>query len=427
MSVDPHAAEVHEAARAPWWPGVTLAVIVSVVGVFDVALVGVTVGPTTVAEVVVILAVVAAVALMGRHPVVALTISWSCLAGQVAAGGPFLAVQVAVVLVLYGAARWGRPLAVAAAGLSIPLLALVVLRLVSRDDLGGALAQDLLLSLLSDVTTGGLSLRVSAGVVGLLALSSFWLAGLVVRSLTRARRSEAAAREAQVAAEEAAEERRRAAEMATLQEGRARLARDVHDVVGHSLTVILAQAESGRYLRDDPEQVQQVLTTIAGAARSSLVEVKQVLGASADGTPRDSDRLGELVAGVRSAGHVVEVSDHGPPRPLPPDQAVVSSRVLQEMLTNAVRHGDDRGPVRVERWWPTPSAPRHVVLRVTNTVDDDVTDVAEVIDGTSTARTGIPGMSDRLHAAGGALSVDRVVQDGVPCFAATAWIPVGSS
>ncbi len=140
-------------------------------------------------------------------------------------------------------------------------------------------------------------------------------------------------------------------EIAQLREDQARLARDVHDVVGHSLAVILAQAESAQYLEDaDTQKLKQTMENIATSARSSLQDVRHVLTPSAAEQARPGS-LDALIAGVNESGHEVVSSEVGTAQPLPPELEVVAYRVLQEMLTNAIKHGRRDEPVFVERHW----------------------------------------------------------------------------
>ena len=223
--------------------------------------------------------------------------------------------------------------------------------------------------------------------------------------------AEAGAARAEVAAEQSRE-------IAELREGQARLARDVHDVVGHSLAVILAQAESAQYLEDaDTQKLKQTMENIATSARSSLQDVRHVL------TPSPTDRarpgsLDALVAGVNESGHEVVSSEVGSPQPLPPELEVVAYRVLQEMLTNAIKHGRRDEPVFVERHWE--GELRIEVRNVINTAGEGVGS-SETPPG-----QGLEGMRRRLEAAGGRLDVRRRDEAGGATFTATAWVPVRS-
>ena len=122
-----------------------------------------------------------------------------------------------------------------------------------------------------------------------------WLVGLALRFIARSESSTQAAQLAQAEAEErqrlAQSERAQAQQIADLREEQARLARDVHDVVGHSLAVILAQAESAAYLPDaDTAKMREVLDNVAGSARQSLREVREVLSFD----PRSAETNGDV-------------------------------------------------------------------------------------------------------------------------------------
>ena len=157
--------------------------------------------------------------------------------------------QASIAVVLFGAARWGNPVVVALSGLSIPLGAVTVVLLGASevyDALAGFIDYN---SVINSAYRFGTSWQVASALLGMLVLGSPWLAGLVLRFVSRAEQS----RVSQVAAEQdaarAVQESEQAREIARLREEQARMARDVHDVVGHSLAVILAQAESAQYRR----------------------------------------------------------------------------------------------------------------------------------------------------------------------------------
>ena len=159
---------------------------------------------------------------------------------------------------------------------------------------------------------------------GFAVLAVPWLAGLALRFQVRAA---ALARSRQVAAEDDAARARReteqAREIAGLREEQARLARDVHDVVGHSLAVILAQAESAQYLPDDdPAALKQTMATIATSARSSLQDVRQVLAGPHAAPPPRTDAFEQLLDGVRGQ----RAPRWSRPRPAPRSRCRRSSR-----------------------------------------------------------------------------------------------------
>ncbi|CAM5260699.1 sensor histidine kinase [Streptomyces aurantiogriseus] len=168
-------------------------------------------------------------------------------------------------------------------------------------------------------------------------VAAWVVAILAVSELARARREQWARERA----ERAQAARRRA------DEERLRIARELHDVLAHSLSVINVQAGVGLALLDaDPEQARTALTTIKSASKEALGEVRQVLDTLR--TPGDAprapapglDRLPELVEQAARAGLTVEVTGE-PPR-LPPGTDLAAFRIVQEALTNVVRHSGSR-------------------------------------------------------------------------------------
>ena len=167
-------------------------------------------------------------------------------------------------------------------------------------------------------------------------------------------------------AELAEQAKAEASRNAVVQE-RLRIARELHDVVGHSLGAIALQAGVGaRVAIDEPAAAQAALLAIAERSRSSLQEVRQLLGvlrnADDDTAPNPTlDDLDQLVAQAATAGVHVEVIREGVPWPLSPALGLTGYRVLQESLTNVMRHsGTDRAVVRLEY------RPDAVVLSVTD-------------------------------------------------------------
>ncbi|MES4891850.1 sensor histidine kinase [Streptomyces sp. NPDC096012] len=130
-------------------------------------------------------------------------------------------------------------------------------------------------------------------------------------------------------------------------EERLRIARELHDVLAHSISVVNVQAGVGLALLDsDPEQARTALTTIKAASKEALGEVRQVLDTlrapgAAPRTPAPGlGRLPELVEQAATAGLTVEVEGE-PPR-LPPGADLAAFRIVQEALTNVVRHSGSR-------------------------------------------------------------------------------------
>ncbi|MFE4832563.1 histidine kinase [Streptomyces sp. NPDC056672] len=142
---------------------------------------------------------------------------------------------------------------------------------------------------------------------------------------------------------------RQAAEKRRQNEERLLIARELHDVLAHSISVINVQAGVGLALLDsDPEQARTALTTIKAASKEALGEVRQVLDTLR--TPGDAprapapglDRLPELVEQAAGAGLTVEILRDGRPVALPPGVDLAAFRIVQEALTNVVRHSVSR-------------------------------------------------------------------------------------
>ncbi|MFF8730539.1 sensor histidine kinase [Streptomyces sp. NPDC015171] len=170
-----------------------------------------------------------------------------------------------------------------------------------------------------------------------IVIATWVLAVVALAELARVRREQWARERA-----DRAEAARRRAD-----EERLRIARELHDVLAHSISVINVQASMGLALLDsDPEQARSALTTIKAASKEALGEVRQVLGAlrAPGAAPRAPapglDRLPELVEQAAAAGLTVETEGE-PPR-LPPGAGLAAFRIVQEALTNVVRHSGSR-------------------------------------------------------------------------------------
>jgi signal transduction histidine kinase len=266
--------------------------------------------------------------------------------------------------------------------------------------------------------------QTAVALVGLALLGLPWLAGLALRFSERATASQASQAAAEEGAARAQRETEQAREIARLRDDQARLARDVHDVVGHSLAVILAQAESAQYLPDDdPGALKATMATIATSARGSLQDVREVLSATQQPGDQRSGGLDSLIEGVRASGHEVVSTEVGTPQPLPPELEVVAFRVLQEMLTNAIRHGRRDRPVHVERHWPDGAWQGDLRIEVINgeTGQLDETRPLQVGD---LGGQGVEGMQRRLEAVGGRIDVRRREEPDGATFTVTAWVPV---
>ncbi|RIJ49023.1 two-component sensor histidine kinase, partial [Clavibacter lycopersici] len=332
--------------------------------------------PVDVQEASLLVAVLALTAVIVRSvfPGAALVLAWAMALAQWQLGERPGFADVALLLVLYSTARRGSR-------------ATVVIGVASAV-VGGAMATVYLLhtgarySLL--ITPGGLGAMIFVAAPVLMLLLA-WLTGLVVRVI-RARTTESRLR---VQAEDTAV---KAVDLAQAETLRASMARDVHDIVGHSLAVIIAQADSVQFL-DDEERIRGVSATIADTARRSLAEVREVLSgtspAGADDGPEDLDAV---VAQVRAAGVDLAHEMRGTRRAVDPARQVVIRRVAQEMTTNAMRHGEPGGRIRLRETWRAAD----VVLEVENAVAARPDPSMPAAAAVPHAGTGVEGMRARL-------------------------------
>lgn len=139
-------------------------------------------------------------------------------------------------------------------------------------------------------------------------------------------------------------------ERAEVEQERTGIARDMHDVVAHSLAVVIAQANGARYA-DSTEAKDESLQQIAATASAALGDVRGLLERLRHAQAADPDAslatLPALVQRVRAAGLAVEVREQGVPGPLPRAADIAAYRIVQEALTNALRHGARTHPVLV--------------------------------------------------------------------------------
>ena len=219
-----------------------------------------------------------------------------------------------------------------------------------------------------------------------------WLAGYVVQ---RRRLGEARMRRERDAAEVA------------IGEERMRIARELHDVVAHAISVIVLQARGGRSLLDsEPNETRGALDTIEHTGQQALVEMRRLVGLLRESDDRLAlapqptlSQLRHLVDQVRAAGLPVELSIEGNPVELPPGVDLSAYRIVQEALTNALKHA---GPARA---------------RVSLRYRPGALDVEVADDGAETANGhggghGLVGMRERVSAYGGELDAGPQADGG---------------
>ncbi|MEU1014599.1 sensor histidine kinase [Streptomyces sp. NPDC005900] len=138
---------------------------------------------------------------------------------------------------------------------------------------------------------------------------------------------------------------------------RARIARELHDVVAHNVSVMVVQADGAAYVMDAaPDQAKKALETISGTGRQALAEMRRLLGVLRTGEPEegseyvpqpDVEQLDELIEQVRTAGLPVDYKVEGTPRPLPSGVELTAYRIVQEALTNTRKHGGEHAGASV--------------------------------------------------------------------------------
>ncbi|MEO8694992.1 MAG: sensor histidine kinase [Acidimicrobiales bacterium] len=228
------------------------------------------------------------------------------------------------------------------------------------------------------------------------SLSAAWVFGSVLRN-----RRDALLEQVQLAEQRATIETERHAR--AVAEERLRIAQELHDVVAHSMSVIAVQAGVGAHVLDnDPTEARRALENIATTSRSTLNEMRRLLGVlrNEDGSkaehapaPRLED-LPALIARVQESGVAVDLTVDPPPCELPTGVSLSAYRIVQEALTNVLRHaGSARASVAITY------EPGTIAIEVS----DDGRGLASASSGTNGSGHGIAGMRERVTVYGGSL------------------------
>ncbi|MBG6054430.1 signal transduction histidine kinase [Salinibacterium sp. CAN_S4] len=342
-------------------------------------------------------------ALRRVSPALALAVAWLAAILQMHSGTTPDLADVAILVVLFSTARYGNPvvkwlgLASAVVGAFVATLYLLFRR---PPTVNATEYLDFVSSMLSPSFFVAL-IGYFVALLAVLVLS--WTAGLLVRTRATARDS----RRDQLLAEQAV----------AVEQERNRIARDMHDVVAHSLAVVIAQADGARYAREaDPSAVDVALTTISSTAREALADVRILLGQlrhSQDAGPQPAlVDLERLVDQLRASGLLVSLEQNGDPLSIPAGRQLALYRIVQEGLTNALRHGDiEREVVAAIDWSPDAAS-----LTIRNAVAEHAS-----VDHVG---HGLVGMRERALLAGGTFSAgpeggDFVVRASIPVLVAS--------
>ncbi len=323
----------------------------------------------------------AALVMRRRFPVTVFAVAAAATLFHLHSGWPFLPADAAALVALYSAAAYARRLA-SVAVLLVALASLDVRSATPFKFFGW---------------TGGIALFV------LLVLGA-WFAGAYVGQLNQRARTLERERDEQASLAARAE--------------RQRITRELHDVVAHGLSVIVVQAQgASAALRSRPEEASQALDAIVSTGRQSLAEMRRLLGISrpeegegATLAPQPGTALlPELIEDVRGAGFPVELTVEGPPRDLPPTVDLSAFRIVQEGLTNTMKHAGPGATTRVRV--------RYLPGGVELAIDDTGQGPPGDADGRG---SGLRGMRERAGLLGGRLDAGPRAGGG---FEVHAWLP----
>jgi signal transduction histidine kinase len=219
-------------------------------------------------------------------------------------------------------------------------------------------------------------------------------------------------------------ERAQEAEIAAIGE-RTRIAREMHDIIAHTLTVVIAQADGGRYAaRQDPALAVKALATIADNGRQALADMRSLLGVLRDDGPREIRAvpgiadIPELIESVRAGGLPVRLDSFGPGREVPVGCGLTAYRIVQESLTNILKHAGLGASAHVELHWKSDE------LAIIVADDGQGAALAPGAgEPRSTGGKGLLGMRERAELHGG--SVQAGFRDDGPGYRVHASLPTG--
>jgi signal transduction histidine kinase len=270
----------------------------------------------------------------------------------------------------------------------------------------------------------------------ILAAAGAWLVGLVVRKqlLARAEHITVLAERAELLAAKQAESERRA----TLAE-RLRIAREMHDIVAHHISVVVIQAQGAQRIADfDPARAKTAMADVERTSRAALEEMRRLLGVLRSGEPAADQEAGtaqipdgayvpppgmadidSLAERLRRVGLGITIVRRGEPKDIPDDVGLTVYRIVQESLTNVLKHA---GPASatVELAWISQRGAQQLGVTVT----DDGRGASAALSAVPGAGRGAAGMRERVAAVGGKLRAGPRPGGG---YRVHATIPLGGS
>ena len=216
-----------------------------------------------------------------------------------------------------------------------------------------------------------------------------------------------------------------------ISEERLRIARELHDIVAHSVTImVLHAAGAQRVLMSDPVRAGEALSTIEESGKQAMGELRRLLGvlreSDASGLPalplQGLAHLEVVLGSVRSSGVIVEVEVYGEPQPLDPSIDLAAFRLVQEGLTNVTKHVGAGARAVVSIDWGSDTATDKTTDKVTIAVEDDGPGGVDRPAALSTGN-GLTGLAERITIAGGDFAAGPTESGG---FRVAARLPVSA-
>ena len=309
-----------------------------------------------------------ALAVRRRYPVPVYAVTFLCTAGYVLLGYPFGPIWFSMILALATLVMAGQRVA-ALVAITVGYVTFTWLPYV-------------------------VGVEDAPSVAAAVGLAAWLLLLLAIAEVLRARRDRA----------EAAERTREEESRRRVTEERLRIARELHDVVAHNISMINLQSGVALHLIDEnPDQARTALAAIKDASKETLVELRSVLGvlrqvdeASGASAPRDPapglSRLPDLVSQANAAGLRVRSTVEGAPRPLGASLDLAGFRIVQEALTNVTRHAGPSVAAEVRVVY----GPRELAVEVVDEGSGAASPGSSVGSG-----NGLTGMRERAESLGG--------------------------